>query len=149
MFEHYNRILTERQSLLAQFQGTFHNSNCPAVAAAFQRFLESGQVQRAPNVPHGFGCQDAGSPFISTNIINLLRIAREGRHGFQVVVGAHNPTPQREHYANIVNIQGNVYYIDAFTRPGNISRPNDIRSWLSWATLVEYTRRYQCRIVPR
>lgn len=148
MFEHYGRILVERQSLLAQFQGVFHNSNCPAVAAAFQRFLETGHIRQAPDVARGFGCQDAGAPFVSITVASLSRIVRQGRHGFQVVVGGRNLSTQREHYANVVNIRGSIYYIDAFNRPGNISRANDITSWLSWATELEYTRRYECRIVP-
>lgn len=148
VFEHYDRILSEGQSLLSQFQGRFHQSNCPAVAAAVQRFLESGIISRALDVSSGFGCQDAGSPFVSTVIPNLIGIVRGGGHGFQVVVGARDPAHNREHYANVVNIRGNGYYIDAFTRPGAISGANDIARWLSWATELEYSRRYLCRVVP-
>lgn len=117
MSDRYDRILSERRSLLAQFQGPIHSSNCPAVAATLQRFLRTGVVHRAPDVPRGFGCQDAGEPFISTNIPSLIRVMRQGSHGFNVVVGARNPSTQREHYANIVNIRGNIYYVDAFNNP--------------------------------
>jgi hypothetical protein len=147
MFEHYDRILSERQSLLSQFQSRFHGSNCPAVAGAVQRFLETGVVNRAPDVALGFGCADDGMPFVSTDPPNLLGMAQAGNHGFQVVVGARNPATSREHYANIINIRGSVYYVDAFTRPGVISAPNEIGPWLSWATELEFTQRYVCRVV--
>jgi len=148
MFEHYDRILSERQALLSQFQIRFHGSNCPAVAAAVQRFLETGTVRRALDVAGGFGCENDGMPFVSTDVNHLLGMAQAGNHGFQVVVGAHNPSTSRQHYANVINIRGSVYYVDAFTRPAGISAPNDISSWLSWASELEYSRRYVCRVVP-
>jgi hypothetical protein len=145
MYEHYNRILTEGTALLSQFQRPFHSSNCPAVAAAVQRFLETSNVVPARDVARGFGCEDSGTAFVSTDIPNLLGMAAAGGHGFQVVVGA--TAPGRQHYANIVHIGEHVYYVDAFTRPGVVSAPNDL-SWLSWATALEYSRRYSCRLVP-
>lgn len=146
MYEHYSRILTERGTLLSLFQPRFHSPNCPAVAAAFQRFLETGVVARAIDVPPGFGCQDSGSPFVRIGLSGLLSMALTRGHGFQVVVGA--TAPGREHYANVVNINGSAYYVDAFTRPGGVSRANDLASWLSWAISVEYSTRYTCRLVP-
>jgi hypothetical protein len=148
MYEHYDRILSERQSLLSQFQSPFHQSNCPAVAAAVQRFLETGIVRRARDVASGFGCEDSGMPFTRTDLPGLLATVQAGGHGFQVVAGASDAATHREHYANIVNIHGAVYYVDAYTRPGVISAPNDIASWLSWASELEFTRNYQCRLVP-
>lgn len=148
MYEHYDRILTERQLLLSQFQTRFHQSNCPAVAAAVQRFLETGAVRRAADVPSGFGCRDSGLPFTQIDVATLLANAQAGGHGFQVVVGASNPASGREHYANIVNIRGAVYYVDAFTRPGAISAPNDIAPWLSWANRLEFSSRYECSLAP-
>jgi hypothetical protein len=145
MYEHYNRILTEGTALLSQFQRPFHSSNCPAVAAAVQRFLETSNVVPARDVARGFGCEDSGAAFVSTDIPNLLGMVSAGGHGFQVVVGA--TSPGREHYANVLNINRAVYYVDAFTRPGVVSAPNDL-SWLSWATSLEYSRSYSCRLVP-
>jgi hypothetical protein len=145
MCDHYRRLLTERTELLSRFQSRFHSSNCPSVAAAVQRFLESGHIALAADVPRGFGCEDAGLPFVSTTLPDLQALVAAGGDCFQVVVGA--SAAGREHYANVANIGGAVYYIDAFARPGVVSAPNDL-TWLSWAASLEYTRQYRCRVVP-
>lgn len=151
--DHLTALLVPPNGLapLRATQGRFHDANCPAVAAAVQQFLlNGGTAPRAQQVMSGFGCADSGTA-TSASINHIVDLCRRGSHGFNVVVHADNRTrtspATRFHSFNVVNISGNVYYLDAFNSPPCISAANAVAQWVTWATHFEYDLRFVCRVV--
>jgi hypothetical protein len=142
----------ERARFLRQLQSADRREgNCPAVAAATQRFIESGVIspaRRRGGVRGGYA--NCGEE-IAASLDRIISLVRAEGHGFSVVLladdGVDGPDGQ-QHAANLVNIHGVVYYIDAYNTTQPVFTDNP-RPWLSWATRFSYSRDYRPHFVPR
>jgi hypothetical protein len=148
MSDPFDDLLAGGEEFLAGFnrRGRFSGSNCPATAGAVHAYFESGERQAAPPAMAGDGFQNMGEQFRTARLPAILRILRQGGHGTFLVVGAH-ASGNRQHYVNLVNIRGTLYYVDAYTRPPILQ--TDIAARLRWAERLEYTRRFVPRFLPQ
>ena len=146
MPDHFDDLLQGGVEFLAQFnrRGRFSGANCPATAGAVAHFLETGEVRPARATMGGDGFQNMGAPMQTARLRRILRVLERGGHGTYVVVGGFSST--REHYNILVNIRGEVYYVDAHTQPAVFA--TDIAARLQWAEHLEYTRDFQPRFLP-
>ncbi len=112
MEDHLEALMANPQQVLRQMQRTFHGQNCPAVAAAVHRYLQTGESrQAADNLGGGFICTN---PLYTRNeFAGYVSTISSGAVGNCAVIGTHDGRPS--HYFNMVKLDAGVYFVDAFT----------------------------------
>jgi hypothetical protein len=126
-------------------QPRFGRVNCPATAEALANYLRTGEVRPARGGSGGGAFIDCPDDMREASLASIMSLVRSGGHGTQVVIGASGPG-DRQHYAVLVNIDGAVYYADAYTRPPVFT--TEVEGYLSWANRFEYTSDFRLRWVP-
>lgn len=134
-----------RAELMGGLQPRFGSRNCPASAEALANYLRTGEIRPARGGSGGGGFIDCPDDMREASLGSILSFVRGGGHGTQVVIGATGPG-DRQHYAVLVNIDGVVYYVDAYTRPPAFT--TEVEAYLSWANRFEYTTDFRLRWVP-
>lgn len=129
-------------AFLRQFQVDASGPNCPAVAAAVDRWLEGGPVQRARPLGDGRGGYIHCGPVPSATgrLPEILDLVQARGPGFAIV--ACGDRDGRHHCVNLVNLEGTVYVIDAY-RPNGIVFSNNPTGELGWAREFEYFEDYR------
>jgi len=139
MEEHLETLVANSDATLRQMQRTFHGQNCPAVAAAVHRYLIDGEAHQAgDNLGGGFVC----TPPLHTrnSMTSFVNMVSGGAVGNCAVIGTSGGRPS--HYFNLVNLNGSVHFVDAFTR-NPIFRPQG-GNLISGFDQFEFFRDFNC-----
>lgn len=124
----------------------WRTGNCPAVAAAVNRYLETGELRPAMSgIAGGFiidGLARAGG-----GIAGIMRQLRADGDHCLVSCDEHNPPAGRHHEFNLLRAGGRVHYLDAYTRPAVCA--TDVAARTSWAQFFEWGRVVTCRAAGR
>ena len=119
-------------------------SNCPAVAAAVGRYLDTEEVHPAPS---GFG-----SAFLVEGALRAASMAAIlntlSDHGDHCVVEARRIHASGEvfHFFNLLRVRGAFYYLDAYNRPAVAT--TEVASYTSVYSSFMFAPTIQTRRIP-
>jgi hypothetical protein len=143
--DHFDRMLADYLVLLPKMRDKFGKSNCPLTAEAVWKYFNTGNVVAARKIMDGYGtvvCQ----PAIRVTSKSLEALLLEQGHGAHGVVTANPDSTDRQHSLNAVNIRGKVYLVDAYNPQPVLT--DDLRGHLKYAQRLEFTAKWDLRIVP-
>ena len=93
------------------------NQNCPSAAASVYQYLASQGATRVQAAQgHRFTISPELNQFTTSEFQALLTLIQSGPSGNHVVVHAER-TGAPEHFFNLVNIDGSVWWVDAGMNP--------------------------------
>jgi len=139
MEQHLEDLFSHHRQTLRQMQSSFHGANCPAVATSVHNFLLTGESHRAArNINGGFIC----TPPLHTrdSISGFVSMVAGGAIGNCAVIGTFGGRPS--HYFNLVNLNGSVYFVDAF--PSNPVFRLQAGDLISGYNRFEFYRNFSC-----
>ena len=140
--DHLDELLKDPLAILKRLHAKFGYSNCPLTAEAVFRYLESGVIRQAKRVTSDFVVVQCGGSQ-RTQITKVVRDLKREGHGSHRVITKHAGTA-KEHSANLVNIRGQIYLVDAYNDP-----PAFTASFSSdWGT-IEVSRSWVVKLVPK
>ena len=120
--------------------------NCPAVAAAVNHYLETGEVRAAPSGLGGGFIIEGLAP-ASNGIVGIVSALRAESDHCVVSCDEQNPPGGRHHEFNLLRAGGTVYYLDAYTSPPVCA--SDVAARTTWARFYEWGRLVRCRVAGR
>ncbi|MFB7272679.1 DUF6531 domain-containing protein [Streptomyces sp. NPDC056244] len=99
-------------------------TNCRACAVAVDRLLADGAPSSAPgNLGRGpdsaVSSLYGGRPFLSTTLSGIVRDIKAGGDGARGIVWGYGPRPGDSHVFNVVNVKGDVIFLDGQTGHAN------------------------------
>ena len=142
--DRFDRLLKESGTILPRLRGEFAYANCPLTADAVWAYLGTGEIRVAKQLLPGIKVVACGS--VQTTTLQALKAQlRKRGHGRHVIVTKNVGQEPGEHSLNVVNIRGNLYVIDAYTKPPVFSQ--ELSKYLGSGPL-EVTRNADLHMVP-
>lgn len=141
----YNDFLTDYRDILRRFQGSFTQANCTALACAVDNYFSTGEVRRVSGFSSGGFEQIGGTPLRRSTLSHIVGRVNQGSNGYHLVIEAESSS--RHHFANLIKINGEVYYVDGFNRSQPVCTPN-ITGYLNWANVFHYSIGLRVRLTP-
>ena len=140
--DHLDQLLETPSRILSTIQGDRRQTSCPLVASAVARYLDSGRVVKAQRLLRRQVTVQC-SPSIAMSL-NEVIAQLEVHHGAHGVITKH-AGQESEHSANLVNIRGTIYLVDAYTNPTKVTADftND------WPKKLEFSLVWDIRSLPR
>ena len=140
--DHLDALLANPTEILLKIRTEFGYANCPLTAEAVAIYLETGKVTKAKRLLPGQVVVQCSNSIKASMKEVKKALSRHGKHG---VITKDAGQVNREHSANVVNIRGTIYLVDAYTKPGVFTAGFE----KDWPTRVEFSRQWRMRVVPQ
>ena len=140
----FDEMAANWQKLLPEFRNKFGHYNCPLTAQAVFNYFTTGVVKAASAVTAPDTIQSCEDSEVKT-VDEIVAMLRRGGHGTHGVVTA--TAPNKEHNANVANIRGQIYLVDAYNSTPVFTQ--DLKGHLSWATKLEFSWGWKMHMVPQ